>query len=208
VIVRLTPEQEAAAEQRVEQTIAAFRDAPDRAGVPFTRAKRRQGVRAEFAASVAVGLPLSPGLRDHYDLRGGPFHVRSTRLREFAIQPPELARMAADDIVLAVFATGDEFNVAGWLYGGEVESSGSLRSVGKHPPAWWLPRSALRPLPAMPGYAGSAAAPAPVYERPELLHTCHWCGEFVPTDGLATLPADDGAFFIHREPCYSDDVPA
>jgi hypothetical protein len=209
VIIRLTPEQEAAAEQRLDLVIEAFRGVPDRAGVPNSRSKRRLGVRAEFAASVAVGLPLSPGLRDHYDLAGAPIHVRSSRLLEFALQPPELRRMADQDVVLAVFATGQEFNVAGWLLGGELESVGSMRSVGGHPPALWVSRSSLRPLYAMPGYAGSErapSAPAPAGST-ELLHTCHWCGAFVPTDALATQPIGEEVFFVHREPCYSEDVP-
>jgi hypothetical protein len=40
-----------------------------------------------------------------------------------------------------------------------------------------------------------------------ILHTCHYCGNQVPGDELATLRKDGETYFIHRVPCYTDEVP-
>lgn len=151
VLVRLSDEDEAVAEERLDRIVAAFDGVPDRAGVPNSRDKRSVGVRSEIAASIVTGLPVSEPLDSRYDLVGGPYHVRSSRLPGwFGVQPREVKKIGTHDVIIVVFPVGKAYDVAGWTVIDVVQSKGLIASVGGHPQAIWTSRDVLMPISTLP----------------------------------------------------------
>jgi hypothetical protein len=209
VIVTLTADEKAEAEKRTARSIAMSQGWKDRAGVRFSEDKVRFGVRAEMAAAIAIGSRLSKDLRARYDLVGGPFHVRGSRIRgRFALQVAEVPKLLPTDFVIAVLPEGEAFNVRGWLTVKEALRRAALESVGRNPPAYWISADGMWPLETMPGYNQPQPRPVvtqrptqqPAYPSPLPYRICHACKAEIAGDDYALQPdlPVGRIWFMHR----------
>lgn len=138
------------------------------AGVPWFDPQRvEDGLAAERHAAFFLDLPLVEDHGARYDLQGGPYKVRSSKVpdqfpvipkRELVYpghaEPPN--PLLPTDIVIVVVTGGLRYRVRGWTTGAVVLARGHYERVGDYPILWWVRNSVLSSIDTLPRWAVAA----------------------------------------------------